>query len=182
MFRVRTTFTGLQGSPWLSTMYFDSSTGTVADCVNAVAGWWSDVDAAMSNLVDWATLPDVETVDAATGNVTAVTSTGVISSTGGLAAEPAPTVSQGLMRWRTGVYVAGREIRGRTFIPGLTVAASDDGRLTSALQTLLNTAAADFIAFPGVSPVVWSRKNGTQSPISSGSVWSEFAALRSRRD
>jgi hypothetical protein len=181
-FRVRTEFSGMQGSPWLSTMFFNQNTGTEQQCVDAVGAFWSAVDALMDNEVNWATLPDVEDVNSVTGQVVGVATTTPATGTGGTAGESLPPATQALVRWRTGVYSSGREIRGRTFIPALVEQNSDNGQVLAAAQTTINNAAAALIADANTILEIWSRVNGASPSVVSGSCWSQFAVLRSRRD
>ena len=182
MYRVRTVFVGVQGAPWLSTMFFASETFLAADAVSAVGQFWSSVQAFQNNEVNWATEADVETVDAATGQVTAVESTTPETGTGTVATELMSIASQGLVRWRSGFYIAGREVRGRTFIPGLTTSAVDDGNMAASTRSGIQAAADALIADANSSLVVWSRAHGQQPNADSASVWGSFAVLRSRRD
>lgn len=182
MYRVRTEFNGLVGAPWISTMYFSDGGGSAAQAVAAVGTFWGSVDNVMDSEVDWRTLPDVETVDEATGNVTAVTQVTPVTGSGSLAAEALPIATQGLIRWRTGVYVSGREIRGRTFIPGLTETANDNGAPSAAVIGVLGTAGATLVSDANSVLVIWSRKNATAPPVVTTSTWGSFAVLRSRRD
>lgn len=172
----------MQGAPWVSTMYFDDGTPSAQDCVDAVGAFWGAVDALIDNEVDWSTQADVENVDPVTGNVLAVVATTPVTGTGAMNASALPFASQGLVRWRTGVYIGGREIRGRTFIPGLTATASDNGRPLAANQATINAAAAGLIADANCDLGIWSRANGQIQVVTSGTMWTEFAVLRSRRD
>lgn len=182
MYRVRTTFGGVAGSPWISTMYFDEAGGTPANAVTAVGTFWNAVDSLMETSVVWATLADVETVQADTGNVTAVETTIPQTGNGVAATTGLPIASQMLVRWRTGVYVAGREVRGRTFIPGLATAVNSDGVPSGSAQTTVNNAASALVGALDAQLVVWSRTHGQARVVTVGSVWNQFAVLRSRRD
>lgn len=182
MYRVRTVFNGVQGSPWLSTMFFASETFTAADAVTAVGQFWTSIQTLQGNDITWATEGDVETVDAATGQTTAVESTTPQTGAGSAATPLISIASQGLVRWRSGFYIAGREVRGRTFIPGLTSTAVDDGSVAAGTRTDIQTAADALIADANSSLVVWSRAHGQQPNAESASVWANFAVLRSRRD
>lgn len=181
-YRVRVEFSGMQGAPWLATHVFQEGAGSAAQAVAAVGTFWGAVDATMDNEVNWTTLTDVESFDAATGNVTAVTSVTAVTGSGALALEALPLASQGLVRWRTGVYVSGREIRGRTFIPGLADSANDNGNLAASVATTIGNAANALIADANSQLEIWSRVNGATADVTSASVWSSFAVLRSRRD
>jgi len=182
MYRVRTVFTGMQGAPWLNTLFFDDQAGTAAQAVTAVGTFWSSVDGLIDSEVDWTTLADVETVASATGQVTGVTQTTPATGSGALAAEALPIATQGLVRWRTGIFAGGREIKGRTFIPGLTETANDNGKPTSAVVTAVNAAAAALISDANSALVIYTRANSAEATVISGSCWTEFAVLRSRRD
>jgi len=182
MYRVRTEFRGMQGAPWLSTMFFEEGVGTAQDCIDAVGTFWGAVDAGIDSEVDWATLPDVEAVSAVTGLVTGVTTTTPATGTGASATQALPFASQGLLRWRTGVYINGREVRGRTFIPGIVVSNNDNGGVLAAYQTTVNNAAAALIATSDANLQIWTRANNNAATVTSGSMWNQFAVLRSRRD
>lgn len=182
MYRVRTVFQGVTGSPWVSTAAFDESVGTAQQAVTAVGAFWNAVDSLMEASVTWSTNADVETVTASTGQVTAVTATTPVTGNGTAATTGLPVATQGLVRWRTGVYVGGREIRGRWFIPGLSTAQNNDGAPTAAAVLTINNAASALIADPDTRLMIWSRKNGQQISVTSGTAWTQFAVLRSRRD
>jgi hypothetical protein len=195
--RVRTIFSGPAGSPWLGTAYFDSPPLSIhQDMVNAVGAFWGSVDQWMANVVSWSTEVEVVELDEVTGDATAVESTVPVTGTGGQTGEIAPTLLQGLARWRTGSFVDGREVRGRWFIPGLGESQLASGVLAGTTVTSVNAAMATYIATPGVAPVIWQRPRiadptavppvdarvGSQHPIISGSATNRFSPLRTRRD
>lgn len=183
MYRVRTVFTGTPGAPYLSTMYFAESGGTAQQAATAVGTFWGAVDSNLTNSINWATEADVALVNAATGAVTAAVATVPVTGTGALADAQLPRASQGLVRWLTGIYVGGRQIRGRTFIPGVTEGGNTtDGLITPALQGVIDAAAATLIASANADLEVWSRALGQSNVATVGTTWSEFAILRSRRD
>lgn len=182
MYRIRTVFTGVTGSPWVSTAFFGASGGTPSQAVTALGTFWSAVDNLMDSSVSWSTLADVETVNSANGQVTAVTNTTPVAGGGGGGATGVPIAAQGLVRWRTGMYVNGREIRGRWFIPGLATGSNSDGVVTPASVTTMQNAAAALIADATSDLVIWSRKNHNEPSVVSASTWTQFAVLRSRRD
>ena len=182
MYRIRTEFSGMQGAPWLSTMFFQEGGGTAQQAVTAVGVFWGAVDARIDTEVNWTTLADVETVEQTTGDVTAVTSTTPATGTGGEATSSLPPATQGLVRWRTGQYIAGREVRGRTFIPGLVIGTDDNGQVISTYMTTVNNAAAALIADANSALTIWSRANNLERVVTSGTMWAQYAVLRSRRD
>jgi hypothetical protein len=90
------------------------------------------------------------------------------------------------IEWRTDAVVAGRRLRGRTFIVPLLAGAYDvQGTLSTATLTALNTAATNFrdtSVFTACQPAVWSRTHGILADITSSLTPDEAAVLRSRRD
>lgn len=183
VWRIRTVFTGVTGSPWVSTAYMSAlGSGTVQQAVTAVGNFWGSADSLMEVSVSWTTLADVEALDPATGEVTGVSNTTPATGGGVAASTGLPVATQGLVRWRTGVYVNGREIRGRWFIPGLLTTANNDGAPSSTMLSTLNTAASTLISDANSELVIWSRKNLQVEAVTSGTTWSQFAILRSRRD
>lgn len=188
MYRIRTTLTGVQGSPWLSTMYFDVAGGTAQDAADAVGVFWGAMDNSMVSAVQWATEAEVAQVNASNGNLVMVHATTPVTGVGASATEVMPIATQGLVRWRTGSIANGREVRGRTFIPGLVEANNNSGVPTAAFVTMLNGAASALISDANSVLVVYHRGDpdagspGSKHTVTTGTAWSQFAVLRSRRD
>ena len=185
MFRVRTTFVGLTGAPYLSTMYFEDTGGlTAANAVAAVGAFWGAIDNSLPNTLSWTTEAEVATIDFSNGQQTGLTSTTPQTGTGSIAATLHSPATQGLVRWRTGAFLGGRELRGRTFIPGMSTSVTNaaTGAPNSTFLSAVNTAAAALIADANSTLLVWSRTKSAKSTVTSGSMWSQFAVLRSRRD
>lgn len=182
--RVRFEITGPPGAPWLSTMNFQGTTQTNAqDAADAVRTFWLGLQ---GNIVDTASgriIPEVLIINDVTGEPE-----GIFSVTPG---DPVtftasntllPRTTQGLIRWRTGVFAGGREIRGRTFVPGLTQAANNQGRPASGIITAMQNAANGLISDVDSVLGVYSKVNGALAVVNAATVWSEFAELRTRRD
>lgn len=182
MFRVRTVFTGVQGSPWLSTMYFSEFGGTASQAVTAVGTFWGAVDAHIANAVSWATEAEVATIATSTGEPTGLEITTPQTGTGSSGSQPIALAAQGLIRWRTGIFIEGRESRGRTFIPAVGAGDSVNGAPSTSLTTAVNAAAAALLADANSELEVYSRKHRVENPVLTGSLWGSFAVLRSRRD
>ena len=186
MLRVRTTFTGSTGSPWLSTAYFlgsfpDPTQADADAAVAAVGAFWGAVDSRMNTAIQWTTDPSVAVMDL-DGQQTGAFGTTSQSGTGASASDLLPQATQALLRLRTNVFSAGREIRGRWFIPGLTEAEATAGNVTAAAATVFNVAAAALIATAGAEWCVWSRTQTTAAAVVTANTWTQFAVLRSRRD
>lgn len=182
LYRIKTVFTGVAGSPYYNTLYFLASAGTASQAAVDVAGFWGAVDGFIKNTLTWDLDTDVEVIDSTSGNIVNVQSVSPASGTGGDAGDMLPPATQALIRWRTGMFVGGREIRGKTFVPAITETQSTAGQPSSALITALENSAAGLVGSPNAQLVVYSRKNSTYAPVTSGSAWGQFAVLRSRRD
>jgi len=182
VYRIRTTFTGGPGGPYLSTFYFNVVGGLTAANANAATGtFWNAIKAHIHPSISFATEAEVAEVDIATGQVTGIVAVTPVTGTGTGSGELLPSATQGLLRWRTGTFVAGREVRGRTFIPGGLESESGSGVPAAGYITAINTAAAALIADANSDLMVYSKKNRDAVPALSGSTWSQWAVLRSRR-
>lgn len=90
------------------------------------------------------------------------------------------------IRWTTGGIVAGRRVRGQTFIVPISgFCFTTGGRVDPAVITAFDTAAQTFLTDMAGALAVWSRpvtgRAGTSHVITHGSTSSTPTALRSRR-
>ena len=165
-------------------MYFPIS-GTLADQRSALAAFLASADLGCANSTTWTIAQSGRELDDATGTLTGAWSSGVAhTGTGGSSATQTADATQALVRWNTGTVVAGRFLKGRTFIPGMAADAFDNGNLVSGLITTINNACTTFLASAG-PPVIWHRPvqsaGGSVAVVNTGSVWPELAVLRRRR-
>lgn len=189
MLRVLSTWTAPQGGPYYTTHNF-LGTGDVnaLDAHSAVSSLWGDFVAHISNLFTVTVQADVDEIDPATGQITQQHTVPPLTLGGSSSNEPLGLATMGLCRWGTGFYVNGRQIRGRTFVPGITTSAGDNGKPSPAAVAIFNPFLTAFIAEPepGNEFVVWSRPKpsapGFTTDVSAGSFWTDWAVLRSRRD
>lgn len=181
-YRVRTVFTGVQGSPWLNTLWFDQSTGTAQQAANAAAAFWGTVDNRMATNVLWATEAAVYRVDETTGQPTSVDQTTVSSGAGSGSATQLPIQTQGLCRLRSGIFVGGREVRGRFYIPGLTENDNDLGAPNAGVLAVVNPALTTLAAGTGYSLSIFSRVHGALYDVTSQEMWTTWSSLKTRRD
>lgn len=182
IYRVRTVGTGLTGAPYLSTMYFDASSGQTAQhAADAVSNFWQGCKTQVSSSVTMTVQSDVYVIDSVTGHPTSVSPVVITPIVGTAAGTQAPLASQGRVDWHSGIFINGREQRGRTFIPGVVVAASNGGLPTAAYTTGLTTGVANLFGTAGANLGVYSRKNHLFTYVTLGKVWGNFAVLRSRR-
>lgn len=183
MYRVRTVFTGVPGTPYYSNLYFTQEGGTVAQARAAVNTFWEANKALITVNLKWSIELEVPIIDEVTGDVISVAAgTTTYTSQGTRTETPIPYSNQVLCRLRTGVFNGGREIRGRIFIPGFTqISQNSDGVVGTAAAGVATNLAA-MINSADAQLVVWAKSKGAYAVVNSGSVWNQFAVLRSRRD
>lgn len=126
--------------------------------------------------------PVTEILDSVTGTIinseTATSPTTVTCTDTG---QSLPAQAQGLIRWRTGFYSFGRELRGKTYIPAPTEGSSDGLPLGPYITTVTN-AASTFIndCTPDEPLLVWGKTHGVVAPIKAGPVSGSWHTLRGR--
>ncbi len=181
--RVRTQMVQQAGNELLNTFYFAADLTTADAAASAVGAFFAALQPCMSEDLHYSSVAEQELIDDATGHLTGVEVSGVsYADTGTLTGQPLPFATQALIKWHTGAIVAGRRLAGRTFIPGMTENLNDAGVPNADLLTTLNAAIAVLANGDPDSAVVWSRKHHVSAVMSSGTPWTEYAVLRSRRD
>lgn len=182
-YRVRVNWTGAPvNGPTVTTLFFNEASSTAQQASDAAASLMAALDGGLSDELTWRTESEVDTLDTTTGELVAVDAVTPASGAGVNTAEVLPLASQGLLQWSTGQIVAGRVLKGRTFVPGFCENQQDAGAPTSAVIAQFNGFAAAFIALSPTIPVVWSRTHGVQDTILTGTLAPYWAVLRSRRD
>lgn len=178
---VTVAYTGYGRSPKLSLFHFPDSTSS-ADLVDALdalitewAAWASDTYSAQIVPVG----RRLNDVDGTLVQEFAISEAGP-ATPGTVGAEPLPDAISMLLRWNTGEVVAGRYLKGRTFMPGIASVYLANGNLAGSTVSSV-TAAAQAFAGHVSAPSIWSRTHGVAHPISIGSCWSELATQRRRR-
>ena len=182
MYKVTQVATGVAGAPYYLTGYFDTTTGTAQQAADR---WRALLSAGVSTYAAPLVLnaiTEVPTIDPTNGNLTGLSTVAVAAVTMTGAGEPLPAATSLLLRWRTGVYIGGREIRGRTNIPRMTEPDSTAGVPNAALISAWQTRQNTLLGSPSPSHVIWSPKNHLWAYTTAGSPWSQWAVLRSRRD
>lgn len=186
MLRVTAVWNAGPGTPYYTSLYYDGDTsGEATAALAATAAFFNAMKGFTHTALVAKIGPEVEQVDPATGQILAVY-LGASTFVGGTAAgDPEPWATQALIRWRTGDYVNGREIRGRTYWPGMVESAVILGVLNTAGIAAIDAAAnghlanANTVAAGGA--VIWSPTNGQASLITNASTWEQLAVMRTRR-
>lgn len=182
MLRIRVAWNVPGGSPGLSTFYFAGSNQTDAtNCSSAVDTLLAAIEPYQDTETTYKVDPTCVAMDESSGAIIGAFGISGTTGAGNVVGESIPFACQALAQLRTNVYVNGREIRGRLFIPGLTESQVTNGVVSSAALSGLNAAFGALVADADADYVVWSRRNGQDSPVTAVTVWEQLAVLRSRR-
>ena len=190
LLRTRARITGTTGLPGLSTFYWIPTTAGSTEATAALAGVRSYFEAVKGLLAPAVTITYDQAVDVindATGvleNQLTATAQSATTSTGTASAPPANQLGLTL---NTGQVVAGRVLRGRTFLgPVDTGAFTAGGVPTGTAKTTLGTGGAALLAVGPPDLAVWHRPKNGSGGLALGVVGvaaaTEVWVLRSRRD
>lgn len=184
MLRLRYVWTGVAGTPWYTNFYVEGLAASAAEnAADEIDIFWKGLSFQFSNQLAVTLDPFVVSISPSSGEI--VDGFSILPRPqvqGQESSSLLPRQSQALATWSTGVYLGGRQIKGRTFLGGFTEAANDfagviletyRANMEDALQTLVDSDA---------NLVVWSKKNGIAAPITSVAVKAEWATMNSRRD
>lgn len=183
--RVRAVSSGVAGSPWYMNWYFTTVGPSAQPCIDGVFTYLSGLSSMITSSCVWTIEGDVANIDDSTGLLVGVEAATGGSNAGAAAGSIAPPANQALLHLLTDDFVAGRQLRGRQFIPGLVVSQlTPQGNLASATQTdALNAANALRTSSSSFGPWrVFSKTHLTSAPIDTITCPSKVAVLRSRRD
>lgn len=181
---ITTEWTMASGTGKLTVMYFGTGAFISAQRT-ALNAFWTSVKASLDNSVSYNISTTGRELDVATGALTGGwTEATARSGSGSGVTEQVADATQGLIRWQTGIIVGGRFLQGRTFIPGLSIAALSNGNLGGSTISTFQTAANTLIS-AAVELDVWHRpiagSGGSASGVTSAAVPAELAVLRRRR-
>lgn len=176
---------GVAGTPWYTNMYFSLVGGSGQAVVDAVQTFWTSWAASLDNSNIITIEGDTALVDDVTGNITGIDSvtTRTVTPTGATSA--LPPANQLVMNSFTSTFIGGRQLRGRTYIPGLLQSAADgNGAVVAAIRTAVVTHGTSLITnTAGPGPFrIWSRQNGVSAVVNAVTSPTKFGVLRSRRD
>lgn len=186
MNRVRVVLTGVAGSPAYMNFYTNNGLVSASLAHSVVATLMFNLKAQWRTSVQYLVEGDVALVESTTDTIIGVTSIAPVSGAGSSSSNSqVPLASQVLVRFLTGAYAGGRQVRGRLFLPYFISSNMDvgSGGVVAATVTNVNTHFNTYLtAFAPNGAVVYSRKNGTGYAISAASTWNQWAVMRSRRD
>lgn len=176
---------GYSATEMVSVMYF-KDLAPIESCRDYLADFWTDVATQLHSGYTWSIDTEGRSIAPSTGKTTGVWQhPQALTGNGGVGVGgPVGNASMVLFQWRTGVYLNGREVRGRTFVPGLSFERTVGGELSPTARNGLKNAALTHLVDPSILQI-WSRPRGTTPgtvhDVTNAGVWNELAVLRGRR-
>ena len=185
MREIITRWTTPAGGGFVTVMYFEDTAHSVADQRARLGEFWLAVKDELSSSVTYTVAQEGRVMEPSTGAVTGGwTDAPIYTGNGGSSSTPVPDSSQVLVRWLTGEYRDGRQVRGRSFIPGMRYDALAAGNLNPAVVAEIQGEATAFVN-AAIGFGIWRRpkpgRAGILELVSTANVWSEFAVQRGRR-
>jgi len=188
---ITTEWTMASGGGKLSVMYFLEGIAVTSQR-DALSLFWTAIKASLDNTVAYAISTSGREIDDATGNlVSAWSDSRSKTGVGSGSTEQVADATQGLITWRSEDVVNNRFVKGRTFVPGLSIAALSNGNMGSSTISTFQTAANALIA-AGAGLAIWARplkdpithvitRPGSIHTATTAAVPTELAVLRRRR-
>lgn len=168
----------------LSVFFFDEAQPLGAQRT-ALEVLFNGIESILSNTMEWSVRQVGRELQTTTGALLGEWTTSVPASGQGTAmAAAAANATSMLLRWSTNTIVAGRFLRGRTFIPGLGGNRIEEGGLNPADQVTLASAGEDMIG-EAAGFGIWHRPTngvgGVFHEAVGAAAWNELAVQRRRR-
>lgn len=184
LFEIRTTWGGVAGAPYYTTLRGDVAGATTPQ---AFADAWEDFLIGLQNVTDNALVAvvsdEVRIIESTTGDLVGVSAISGPTVAMTATSQVTPRASQVLVRLSTNNFVAGRRIRGRFFIPGLIASQTDvNGNPSAGLTSGIDANLATMKSAVGSTWVVYSPTHRVYAVVQTATCWTEMAVLRSRRD
>ncbi len=180
MIRVRIDHTGpCQG---FNILHFagDLEGSYAQDTADAVAVFLEAIDVGVRNSQTMRVDPEIAQVNIATGQIEAVETVTTAPVVGEAVDEGVPQAANLLLRWRTGLFSGGREVRGRTFLPGFSILQNTaTGEVEQDTINFMNAAGETLLANSDLG--IYSPTKSLFAEATSVSCWNEWAVMRSRR-
>lgn len=176
--RVRTVWTGWPGAPGVSTMLFDAA---ATPPLTAVSGFWTAVRSLLPSAITLQVEGTGQTLDPLTGKANGNWTGTAPAPVQGFGGPKYAGPSGAMVSWRTGAFIDGREVRGKTFlVPGSIDDYDSDGTIDPTKLGLLQTAATA-LASSSNALTILSRATGGTAKVTSAVAVDKVVVLRSRR-
>jgi hypothetical protein len=190
--RVRCIWSGFPGGPGVSTHYL--GVGYPAGSIAAIRTFYNALAGLLPNTLNIQVPGSGDLIDDASGSIVGTWSDTTPAVVAGSSASGYAAPVGALVRWNTGGIVAGRRVRGKTFIvPGVNMFEPGGTPIASAITTM-TTAATALVTATTPALLVWARpfdpvppdtrphRDGTSHAVTSAFVPDKSMVLLSRRD
>lgn len=191
LWRYRCEWGGVRGGAALSTFY----SAAAADISTELGVFFNAIKGALPNSIS-ITVPDTgDVINDANGELTGVWTGGEQTIVLGTSSDAYSAPSGAIFEWLTPGIVAGRRVRGKTFLVPITVTNYDAvGTISASSLGIFQAAAATLVDQAGDNMRVWSRpfepklgddrpaRTGSSYPVVAQRVPDKSVILRSRRD
>ncbi len=181
--RVIVDWTGFVGAPGVSVFYRGAVFPDIAD----ITAFFANLAGYFPGSVTIQLRPQGDTIDVATGVINGIWSGAPQAAVSGSSTGDYASPVGAVVNWLTTAIVAGRHLRGKTFLVPLSGSAFDsDGSLDPTHLAGIKSAAAQYITDSGGDALVYSKPRpgvpGSESAIYAATVPDKAAILKSRRD
>jgi len=182
--RIRSTWQNWPGAPGITDFY--SRDLTAATYVPIVRAFFDSIKALLPTGLSIQTSGSCDEINEVNGQLTGSQSTTTPAVVTGSSSVVYAGASGACVTWNTAGVIAGKRVRGRTFlVPLITTCYDTNGSLSATTLTTLGTSAAGLITSGGGEFVVFARPRaftgGQAHPITGATVPDLAAVLRSRR-
>lgn len=179
--RIRTVWSGSTGLPGYSNHYFTSA-ATPQACVDIVRDACLQLSSSISSAISAAIDPVVFSIESTTGDIVGTSTVTGRAATGAGGTDMLPLTTQGLVGFRTGNFIGGRELRGRWYVPGMIEGNNTPAGAPVSTVTLSLIAAGNILVNGAPDFVIYSRTHKEFSSATACYSPVKWAVLRSRRD
>lgn len=184
LYEIRTTWTGVAGTPYYTTLRGLLSGAVTPEQMNGfVKGLWTNLAPGIDNGLSASLSSESRIIDSTTGKLVGVATVtgGFIAMTG--AGDALPPANQLLCRFGTNQVAGGKRQQGSINIPGQLESNNDvNGTPSAGLTGSVKTYLQNMLDVTRGTWVIYSPTNHSFSTVQSVSVAPFWSILRSRRD
>jgi hypothetical protein len=182
--KVQAIWTGFIGAPGYTTHYFDGAALTIPAQMRV---FFDAIKATLPPVVVVAPQNSGMIIEDSTGEAVGIWSQAAAATVTGTGSGAYSAPSGAVVDWKTDDFVNGRHVQGRSFLVPLSGGAfQTDGTILGTQLTILQNAAAAYVAGAGGLLLVWHRPvdgaGGSSHAVTSALVPDKSCVLRSRRD
>lgn len=181
---LHTRWDGVAGAPYWTTLRATTvGTTSAQDLADAWIDFLNTIDIYYVNDLTANVLPEVTVIESTTGLLTGTETVTGAAIPGVSTGEMLPRTTQALLRFQTDTILVGRRLRGRIFLPGFNEGTNaDNGAPDTAVAASVTSEISTLVTAMAGELVIYSRTHLSGGAVTSASMWSEWATMRSRRD